>query len=271
MGYRLTKFILAATLLISGVWIAVEGFDADNMQTLPECLSGLVLFLAGMILASRKMESFNLFRIAVGGVIGCLAVRFIGDAVVSIMNAPSLEMNTAEFVSSIIQIVASVVMVAVYYYCLWAESNIHRVMENIFSIPELLGKLVFTIGLLAIYRIGFHVPLPGVNQEALKELAQQQSGGLFGQAMEYFSMFTGGSLSQSTLFGLGIMPYISASIIFTLLANVLPALEKLQKEGPAGQKKIQEYTRYAAVALCLAGRPNSCGGSLPASYRGSQP
>jgi len=251
VGYRLTKFILAATLLISGVWIAVEGFDADNMQTLPECLSGLVLFLAGMILASRKMESFNLFRIAVGGVIGCLAVRFIGDAVVSIMNAPSLEMNTAEFVSSIIQIVASVVMVAVYYYCLWAESNIHRVMENIFSIPELLGKLVFTIGLLAIYRIGFHVPLPGVNQEALKELAQQQSGGLFGQAMEYFSMFTGGSLSQSTLFGLGIMPYISASIIFTLLANVLPALEKLQKEGPAGQKKIQEYTRYAAVALCL--------------------
>ena len=113
MGYRLTKFILAATLLISGVWIAVEGFDADNMQTLPECLSGLVLFLAGMILASRKMESFNLFRTAVGGVIGCLAVRFIGDAVVSIMNAPSLEMNTSQFVSSIIQIVASVVMAQV--------------------------------------------------------------------------------------------------------------------------------------------------------------
>ncbi|MCD4825410.1 MAG: preprotein translocase subunit SecY [Phycisphaerae bacterium] len=124
-------------------------------------------------------------------------------------------------------------------------------LENIFSIPELIGKLVFTLALLAIYRIGFHVPLPGLNQDAMDTLAASQQEGLFGQAMSYFSMFTGGSLQQSSLFGLGIMPYISASIIFTLLANVLPSLEKLQKEGPAGQKKIQEYTRYATVGLCL--------------------
>jgi len=106
---------------------------------------------------------------------------------------------------------------------------------------------------LCIYRVGFHVPLPGINQEKLKEEMGQRKddeGGI-GQAIQYFSMFTGGSLQQSTLFGLGIMPYISASIIFQLLGTVVPSLEKLLKEGPAGQKKIQEYTRYATVVLCV--------------------
>ncbi|MBS3820611.1 MAG: preprotein translocase subunit SecY [Planctomycetes bacterium] len=133
------------------------------------------------------------------------------------------------------------------------KSNVRRILENIFSVPELLNKLLFTLGLLAVYRIGFHVPLPGLNNAALEELARQQQagGGILGEAMQYFSMFTGGSLQQSTLFGLGIMPYISASIIFTLLVNVVPALERLQKEGPAGHKKIQEYTRYATVLLCV--------------------
>ncbi|MCK5114123.1 MAG: preprotein translocase subunit SecY [Phycisphaerae bacterium] len=156
-----------------------------------------------------------------------------------------------EIASSVTSIIGGGLVLLAYYYALVSKSNIRRVLENIFSIPELIGKLVFTLSLLAIYRIGFHIPLPGLNAGAIQELAARQQSGIFGQAMEYFSMFTGGSLQQSTLFGLGIMPYISASIIFTLLVNVIPSLEKLKKEGPAGQKKIQEYTRYAAVGLCV--------------------
>ncbi|OPX22049.1 MAG: preprotein translocase subunit SecY [Planctomycetales bacterium 4484_123] len=124
-------------------------------------------------------------------------------------------------------------------------------LERIFSIPELVRKLAFTLGLLCIYRIGFHIPLPGLNQEVVQSFMRQQEQGAFGQMLEYVALFTGGNLRRSTLFGLGIMPYISASIIFQLLVPVVPALEKLQKEGQAGYKKIQEYTRYATVALCL--------------------
>ncbi|MBN1342209.1 MAG: preprotein translocase subunit SecY [Phycisphaerae bacterium] len=119
---------------------------------------------------------------------------------------------------------------------------------NIFKVPELRNKLFFTLGMLAIYRIGFFMPLPGVNQESL---AKHFSGGGAGQVAEYFAIFTGGDLQQSTIFGLGIMPYISAAIIFQLLVTVIPALERLKKEGQTGQKKIQEYTRYATVGLCL--------------------
>ena len=124
---------------------------------------------------------------------------------------------------------------------------------NIFKIPELRKKLLFTIAMLVIYRIGFWIPLMGVNQEAMKEHFQNasESGSAAGQIMEFVSIFTGGAFGQSTLFGLGIMPYISAAIIFQLLATVLPSLEQLQKEGPAGRQKIQEYTRYATVGLCL--------------------
>ncbi|MFQ5423025.1 MAG: preprotein translocase subunit SecY [Phycisphaerae bacterium] len=124
---------------------------------------------------------------------------------------------------------------------------------NIFRVKELRNKVLFTLGLLAVYRIGFHVPLPGVNQTALTEHFKS-GGGLGGgleQLTEYFSLFTGGTLQQSTIFGLGIMPYISASIIFQLLGTVVPSLERLQKEGDAGRKKIQEYTRYSTVAICL--------------------
>ena len=251
MGFRLTRLILAALLTIGGAWVAIDGYEAGVYQTLPTVLSGVVLLLSGLYLAAKNVNPFDLFRIGVGGVIGCLVVRLAGSGVVNALAARQLDLDAAQIVSAILQVVGALVMLAVYYYALWSTSRIRKTMENIFSIPELLGKLVFTLALLAIYRVGFHVPLPGVNQEALRELAQQQRTGLFGQAMEYFSMFTGGSLQQSTLFGLGIMPYISASIIFTLLVNVLPALEKLQKEGPAGQKKIQEYTRYATVALCI--------------------
>ncbi len=122
-------------------------------------------------------------------------------------------------------------------------------LANIFKIPELRNKVLFTLGLLAIYRIGFYVPLPGINQELLTQ--QSQSGGGLGQLANVFSLFTGGNLQQSTIFGLGIMPYISASIIFQLLTTVIPSLEKLAKEGESGRKKINEYTRYATVGLCF--------------------
>ena len=124
-----------------------------------------------------------------------------------------------------------------------------RTFLNIFKIPELRNKVLFTVGLLAIYRIGFHVPVPGVDQE--KMTARMSGGGGLGDIAQYFQLFTGGNLQQSTVFGLGIMPYISASIIFQLLVTVVPALEKLQKEGESGRKKINEYTRYATVGLCL--------------------
>ncbi|MCH7526557.1 MAG: preprotein translocase subunit SecY, partial [Planctomycetes bacterium] len=120
-----------------------------------------------------------------------------------------------------------------------------RTFLNIFKIPELRNKVLFTLGMLCIYRIGFYVPVPGVNQKAMTGSSP------LGELADYFSIFTGGDLSQSTIFGLGIMPYISASIIFQLLVTVVPALEKLKKEGDSGRKKIQEYTRYATVGLCL--------------------
>ncbi len=118
---------------------------------------------------------------------------------------------------------------------------------NIFKVPELRNKILFTVGMLCIYRIGFYVPVPGVDQEAMLSM---QGGGL-GDLFDYFQLFTGGNLRQSTIFGLGIMPYISASIIFQLLVTVVPSLEKLQAEGDTGRRKITEYTRYATVGLCF--------------------
>ncbi len=120
---------------------------------------------------------------------------------------------------------------------------------NIFKIPELRNKILFTLGLLAIYRFGFYVAVPGIDQEAMG--AGQDRGGGWGGLISTFELFTGGNLSQSTIFGLGIMPYISASIIFQLLVTVVPSLEKLQQEGESGRKKISEYTRYATVLLCI--------------------
>ncbi len=131
-----------------------------------------------------------------------------------------------------------------------------RTFLNMWRIPELKGKLLFTLGMLVIYRIGFHIALPGVNQEALAEkFADMAQGGGTGQALkqlaDYFALFTGGSLQQSTVFGLGIMPYISAAIIFELLVTVVPSLERLHREGETGRRKIREYTRYATVGLCF--------------------
>jgi preprotein translocase subunit SecY len=120
-------------------------------------------------------------------------------------------------------------------------------LATIFKIKELRQKIFITILFLAIYRVGFHVPLPMINQFEMTRMMRGSDEGILG----LISMFSGGSLSQSTIFGLGIMPYISASIIFQLLASVYPPLEKLQKEGESGRKKINEYTRYATVVICF--------------------
>jgi preprotein translocase subunit SecY len=107
--------------------------------------------------------------------------------------------------------------------------------------------------MLAIYRIGFWIPLPGVDQTALAEAATKATEGQsgFGRILQFASIFSGGSLAQSTLFGLGIMPYITASIIFQLLQSVVPQLQELKKEGASGQAKLMEWTRYATVGLCI--------------------
>jgi len=129
-----------------------------------------------------------------------------------------------------------------------------KTLINIFRVPELRNKVLFTLFMLAVYRVGFHIPIPGVDQDALAQMFEkQQQGGesAAGRIAQYVSLFSGGSLSQSTIFGLGVMPYISSSIIFQLLGTVVPTLEKLQKEGQTGQRKIQEWSRYATVPLCV--------------------
>lgn len=120
-------------------------------------------------------------------------------------------------------------------------------IANIFKIPELRKRVLFTVFILVIFRIGAHIPIPGINVEALKEYFTQAGGtGL----LDFFDLFAGGALKRFTIFALGIMPYISASIIMQLLNVVIPALERLSKEGPEGQKKINQYTRYGTVFLC---------------------
>jgi preprotein translocase subunit SecY len=123
---------------------------------------------------------------------------------------------------------------------------------NMFRIPELRNKILFTAALLIIYRVGFHIPLPCFNQSKITEAVDtRDTESPLGRAAEYMQIFTGGTLSRSSLFGLGIMPYITASIILMLLGEVIPALKKLRQEGQTGYKKIQEYTRYLTVLICL--------------------
>ena len=218
---------------------------------------------------------FRGFRLVVGLIVAAFALWLMVGGVMEIAS-PSEGRDAGSLVSAVLRVVIGALILGAYYYALWSKSGVQRNVENIFSIPELLRKIAFTLALLCIYRVGFHVPLPGIDHEALKEKMgkQQDDEGGIGQAIQYFSMFTGGSLQQSTLFGLGIMPYISASIIFQLLGTVIPALEKLMKEGPAGQKKIQEYTRYATVVLCVIQavfwmKYMTGSGMLYAEYRGS--
>jgi preprotein translocase subunit SecY len=120
-------------------------------------------------------------------------------------------------------------------------------VKNIFAIPELRKRVLFTFGLLAVYRLGSKIPTPGINAAALSELAERAQGTMFG----LYDMFSGNNLSQMTIFALGIMPYISASIILQLLTVVWPYLERLSKEGDLGRRKITQYTRYGTIALSI--------------------
>lgn len=133
-------------------------------------------------------------------------------------------------------------------------SLIAKVVRDILGIPELRKRILITFGLLAVYRIGFHVYLPGIKipvlNDILKSLAETGGGGFFG-LIKITGALTGGSLANATVFSLGIMPYISASIIFSLLVKVFPKFEALQKEGESGRRQINRYTRYATVVLCL--------------------
>src|SRR5437016_5576980 len=122
-----------------------------------------------------------------------------------------------------------------------------KTLITIFKIPELAQKIGITLLFLAIYRIGYHITLPIIDQS---KIGGDFGGGL-GQIFSLATTFSGSNIGQRTIFGLGIMPYISASILFQLLANFYPPLEKLQKEGESGRKKINEYTRYATVPICL--------------------
>ncbi len=120
-------------------------------------------------------------------------------------------------------------------------------IRNIFSIPELRKRVIFTLLLLAVYRIGAQIPNPGISATALAEFWQAQKGTIFG----FIDLFSGRNMSRMTIFALGIMPYISASIILQLLQVVWPYLERLSKEGELGRKKITQYTRYGTLVICI--------------------
>ena len=148
--------------------------------------------------------------------------------------------------------------------------------KNVFAIPDLRNRVLFTLAILAVYRVGSHIPTPGVNAEALAILAEQARGTMFG----LYDMFSGGNLSQVTIFALGIMPYISASIILQLLTVVWPYLERLSKEGELGRRKITQYTRYGTILLCVVQslaiamfleRQTNIAGGLPLVYEPGWP
>jgi preprotein translocase subunit SecY len=124
-----------------------------------------------------------------------------------------------------------------------------RTIANAFSVADIRKKLAFTAAMLLLYRLGSYIPAPGVDLNAVKELQDNFAGG---GILNFLNTFSGGSLSRLSLFALGIMPYITASIILQLLTVVVPALEKLQKEGEVGQQKITQYTRYLTVGLAFA-------------------
>ncbi len=138
-------------------------------------------------------------------------------------------------------------------------------IANIFKIPDLRKRVLFTLGLLAVYRLGAHVPTPGVNADLLQQFFAQQSG----SALGLVDLFSGGNLRKLTVFALGIMPYITASIIFQLLTVIYEPLAKLQKEGELGRRKITQWTRYVTILLgvvqsfAIAMTLNSQSGSIP--------
>src|SRR5579885_1364037 len=120
-------------------------------------------------------------------------------------------------------------------------------LANVFRIPDLRNRVLFTLGLLAVYRLGGHIYTPGIDANRLADFFARNSNTLFG----FMDLFSGGMLRRLTIFALGIMPYITASIILQLLAVVVPTLEKLQKEGELGRRKITQWTRYLTVILAV--------------------
>src|SRR5512136_921422 len=127
------------------------------------------------------------------------------------------------------------------------KSPILSSIKNIFSIPDLRNRVLFMLALLGVYRVGAFIPTPGINHDALDALFRAQGGTIFG----FLDIFSGGNLRRFSIFALGIMPYITASIILQLATVVVPYLEKLSKEGELGRRKITQYTRYLTVALTL--------------------
>src|SRR5918992_4772323 len=123
-----------------------------------------------------------------------------------------------------------------------------RTISSAFTVPEIRRKLAFTAAMLALYRLGSHIPVPGINTRAIADIQQQFSGS---NILGFLNLFSGGGLQRIALFALGIMPYITASIILQLLTVVVPSLEKLQKEGEVGQQRITQYTRYLTVGLAF--------------------
>src|SRR5882762_2911326 len=120
-------------------------------------------------------------------------------------------------------------------------------LKNLWQVTDLRNRVLFTLAMLGVYRVGNHIPTPGINAAALEELANQTKNTMFG----LYDMFSGGNLSKVTIFALGIMPYISSSIILQLLTVVWPYLERLSKEGELGRRKITQYTRYGTIGLSL--------------------
>jgi preprotein translocase subunit SecY len=148
---------------------------------------------------------------------------------------------------------------------------VNESLKNIFAVSDLRKRVLYTLGLLAVYRVGHHITVPGVNLAALSELARQLQNTMFGM----YDMFSGGGLSRITIFALGVMPYISASIILQLLTVVWPYLERLSKEGELGRRKITQYTRYGTIVLSLVQslgiayfleRQTNMAGGLPLVY-----
>jgi preprotein translocase subunit SecY len=125
--------------------------------------------------------------------------------------------------------------------------NLLRAFANAFRIPDLRGKILFTLLIIGVYRLGAHIPTPGIDVEAAQRFAQGAQGGVF----EFINLFSGGALTQMAVFALGIMPYITSSIIMQLLTVVIPKLEAWSKEGETGRKKITQWTRYLTVLLAL--------------------
>src|SRR5262249_42580926 len=121
-------------------------------------------------------------------------------------------------------------------------------LRNIFGVPELRGKVLFTIGMLALYRLGSYIPAPGIDQNAVNTLkAQAQAGGV----LAFLQLFSGKALTQFAIFALGIMPYITSSIIMQILTVVIPKLQQWQEQGAVGQRKITQWTRYLTIAIAI--------------------